>query len=339
MTRPAVTFGLVAYNQQKYVRAAIEGAFAQDCPAMEIILSDDCSPDDTFAIMQEMAAAYRGPHTVRVRREPSNVGLVQHMINLARAAKGDLLVIAAGDDISYPDRAATLHEAWERSGATALVSAWDEIDPAGAVLRRSVTYPPNEIVQMIYGAEAQAHRVDGKIATIIGCCAAYRRTFWADLPDPSVALMVEDGIANALIILRGEIIERVPEALMAYRVLTDLLTIRRAGLSLAEIRATERKIDRIHSLSVAEIDYTLEQAARDGVVPHPRTLAWSQKGRVYGQIVSGYWQAGPGERLARLARARTSHDFRFLVPRLLGFRAYAAMRQSIEWLRSRRRRR
>ncbi|MES2902610.1 MAG: glycosyltransferase [Pseudomonadota bacterium] len=336
MTRPAVTFGLVAYNQENYVREAIAGAFAQTGPAMEIILSDDCSPDGTFAIMEEMAAACRGPHKVRVRREPRNVGLVQHMINLARVAEGDLLVIAAGDDVSYPDRAATLHEFWSKTDAAALVSGWDEIDADGAITRRNVTYPPNEIVQMIYGAEAQAHRVDGKIETIIGCCAAYRRSFWADLPDPPVALMVEDGIANALIILRGEVIARVPKALMAYRVLTDSLTIRRAGLSVADILATERKIDRVHSLSVAEIDYTLDQATREGITPHPKTLAWSQKGRVYGEIVTGYWQASLPRRLARLMRARTSHDLRFLMPRLLGFRAYAAMRQSIEWWRQRR---
>ncbi len=337
MTRPAVTFGLVAYNQEKYIRAAIAGAFAQDCPAMEIILSDDCSPDGTFAIMQEMAAAYRGPHVVRVRREPSNVGLVQHMINLARAAEGELLVIAAGDDISYPDRAATLHEAWTKSGATALVSGWDEIDADGTVTRRDVSYPPGDIVQLIYREEKQAHRVDGKIETIFGCSAAYRRSFWADLPDPPVALMVEDGIASALIILRGERIERVRRSLMAYRVLTDSMTIRRAGLSVEDIRASERKIDRIYRLQVHEIDYTIAQAAREGIAVHPTTIEWMNKGRGYGVIVSGFWQAGFLARLARVRLARTSYDLRFLVPRLLGFRAYAAMRQSIEWLRSRRR--
>lgn len=329
----AVTFGLVAYNQEKYVRSAIEGAFAQTFSPMEVILSDDCSPDGTFAIMQEMADAYHGPHKVHARREPKNVGLVQHMINLARVAEGDLLVIGAGDDISYPERAGALHSAWAQSGAAALVSAWDEIDEAGAVTLRDVTYPPNEIVQMIYGAERQAHRVNGKIESVFGCCAAYRRTFWANLPDPPVSLMVEDGIASALIILRGQIITRVPQSLMAYRVLTDSLTIRRTGLSVADIRETERRIDRIHSLLVAEIDYTLSQAKREGVAVHPATLAWNQKGRVYGQIVSGFWQAGFLSRLARLRSARTSHDFRFLLPRLLGFRAYAAMRQSVEWVR------
>lgn len=337
MARPAVTFGLVAYNQETYVREAIAGALAQAGPPLEIILSDDCSPDGTFTIMEEMAAAYRGPHRVRVRREPRNVGLVQHMINLARAAEGELLVIAAGDDISYPDRAATLHAAWVRSGAAALVSAWDEIDAEGAVIRRDVRYPPGEIVQAIYAEEKQAHRVDGKIETVFGCCAAYRRSFWADLPDPPVALMVEDGIASALIILRGERIERVPQSLMAYRVLTDSLTLRRAGLSIADIRASEARIDRIYSLLEAEIDYTLGQARREGIAVHPHTLAWMDKGRAYGRIVAGYWRASPLERLARWRLARTRVDLRFLVPRLLGFRAYAALRQSAEWLRARRR--
>ena len=88
MTRTAVPRGLVAYNEERYIRAAIEEAFAQDFSPMEILLSDDCSPDGTFAIMQEMATAYRGPHVVRVRREPQNVGLVQLMIKLAQRGGG-----------------------------------------------------------------------------------------------------------------------------------------------------------------------------------------------------------------------------------------------------------
>ena len=124
---------------------------------------------------------------------------------------------------------------------------------------------------------------------------------------------------------------------MAYRVLTDSLTIRRAGLSVEDIRASEQKIDRIYSLLVPEIDYTLGQALRDGIAVHPDTVKWMNKGRGYGRIVSGYWQAGVLERLSRVRLARTSFDARFLVPRLLGFRAYAAMRQSIEWWRGRRR--
>lgn len=56
--RPLVTFALFAYNQEKYIREAVDGAFSQTYEPLEIILSDDCSSDRTFEIMQEMAAAY-----------------------------------------------------------------------------------------------------------------------------------------------------------------------------------------------------------------------------------------------------------------------------------------
>ena len=42
--RPLVTFALFAYNQEKYIREAVEGAFSQTYEPLEIILSDDYSP-------------------------------------------------------------------------------------------------------------------------------------------------------------------------------------------------------------------------------------------------------------------------------------------------------
>ena len=77
--RPLVSFAVIAYNQERFIREAIEGAFAQTYEPLEIILSDDCSPDRTFDIMQEMAAAYDGPHKVVLNRNEPNLGLVPHV--------------------------------------------------------------------------------------------------------------------------------------------------------------------------------------------------------------------------------------------------------------------
>ena len=60
-SNPLISFVLLAYKQEKYIREAVEGAFAQTYSPLEIILSDDASPDGTFEIIQEMAAAYQGP--------------------------------------------------------------------------------------------------------------------------------------------------------------------------------------------------------------------------------------------------------------------------------------
>jgi len=49
-----VTFALFAYNQEKYIREEVEGAFSQTYQPLEIIWSDDCSSDRTFAPAAEL---------------------------------------------------------------------------------------------------------------------------------------------------------------------------------------------------------------------------------------------------------------------------------------------
>ncbi len=110
--RPLVTFALFAYNQEKFIREAIEGAFSQTYDPLEIILSDDCSSDRTFEIMQEMAAAYKGPHRIIVRRNDWNVGTAQHVYSAFRLSQGLLFVVAAGDDVSLPARVDILVKSW-----------------------------------------------------------------------------------------------------------------------------------------------------------------------------------------------------------------------------------
>ncbi|MFN9915724.1 MAG: glycosyltransferase, partial [Pirellulaceae bacterium] len=48
------TFALLAYNQSSYIKQSIESIFAQDIAINQIIISDDCSSDDTYNIMLEM---------------------------------------------------------------------------------------------------------------------------------------------------------------------------------------------------------------------------------------------------------------------------------------------
>ena len=102
--RPLITFALFAYNQEKFIREALAGAFAQTYSPLEIILSDDCSTDRTFEIMQEMTASYRGHHRVILNRNSQNLGVANHVNYILDLAQGDYIVLAAGDDISLPHR-------------------------------------------------------------------------------------------------------------------------------------------------------------------------------------------------------------------------------------------
>ncbi|RYZ52291.1 MAG: glycosyltransferase [Sphingobacteriales bacterium] len=109
---PLVTFALFAFNQENYIEEAVEGAFSQTYSPLEIILSDDCSTDRTFEILEEKVLSYTGPHKVRLNRNVPNVGLIAHVTKVQEMATGAFIVTAAGDDISMPDRVAELVEVW-----------------------------------------------------------------------------------------------------------------------------------------------------------------------------------------------------------------------------------
>jgi glycosyltransferase involved in cell wall biosynthesis len=109
------TILFLAYNQQDFVAQAAQSCLAQVGEPLEIILSDDCSTDNTYAILQQVASQYTGPHRVVVRQNHKNLGIADHYNTLVELAHGQLLLTAAGDDISYPERAQTLYKAWQAS--------------------------------------------------------------------------------------------------------------------------------------------------------------------------------------------------------------------------------
>lgn len=113
--RPLITFALFAYNQERFVREAVEGAFSQTYSPLEIILSDDSSVDSTYDTMCELAANYRGKHKVVLNRNPQNLGIPCHVNRVMQIASGQLIVAAAGDDISLPQRVELAFNVWSKT--------------------------------------------------------------------------------------------------------------------------------------------------------------------------------------------------------------------------------
>jgi glycosyltransferase involved in cell wall biosynthesis len=127
MSKPKVTYALLCYNQEKFVRDAVRSALAQDMTPLDVILSDDCSADGTFKILEEEAKAYRGPNSVRLNRNEVNLG-IEHNNKVVQLAEGDLIIVAHGDDIALPHRARKLAEAWQTQGVSLLSSNAQIID-------------------------------------------------------------------------------------------------------------------------------------------------------------------------------------------------------------------
>ncbi len=132
--RPLASLLLIAYNQQATIGEAIAGALAQTYEPLEIVVSDDASSDGTWAQMQTAVAGYTGPHRVTLNRNPVNLGIGAHLSHLVQISSGELLFVAAGDDVSLPQRCETVVAAWlaQERRPDLIASALVDIDARGA---------------------------------------------------------------------------------------------------------------------------------------------------------------------------------------------------------------
>lgn len=131
MTSPKVTLALVCYAQEKFISEALASVFAQDYGPLEILISDDASPDATYEIVERMAADYRGPHKVRLNRNETNLGSVEHHQKIMTLASGEFVVFAHGDDVSFPHRTRRLVDTWREHNVPLVSSNAVIVDAEG----------------------------------------------------------------------------------------------------------------------------------------------------------------------------------------------------------------
>ncbi|MBQ0160419.1 MAG: glycosyltransferase family 2 protein [Bacteroidales bacterium] len=102
---PKLSYVLLSHNREKYIRTAIESAFAQDYKGeLEYIFSDDCSTDRTFEIIKECVSAYKGGRRVVVTQPPTNQHLAGNTNHAIQFVESDWIVRADDDDLSSVDR-------------------------------------------------------------------------------------------------------------------------------------------------------------------------------------------------------------------------------------------
>lgn len=98
---PKVTIMIPTYNQATYLRHAIEGALAQDYPNLEVVVADDCSSDDTRAVVEE----YMTDQRLKYFRNEANIGRVRNYKKaLEEYATGEWVVNCDGDDYYVDNR-------------------------------------------------------------------------------------------------------------------------------------------------------------------------------------------------------------------------------------------
>ena len=263
-TLPKLSYVLLSHNREKYIRAAIESAFAQDYEGeLEYIFSDDCSTDSTFEIIKECVAAYKGNRRVVVTQTPRNLHLAGNTNHAVQFVTSDWIVRADDDDISTADRCTLVGRAIAANPGCSFVytrlETFDADNEADIISRSS-----------LHRTEAESYRFDvlqggsGMWAYFSGAFVLHQvwstRHFkiYGDLPEQG--FWVDDVISNMRCCTLGYGVQ--VEAVTSY-IRCNAGNMSRGGIheqrGYNSIIQLERFNDKYHNTTIKPLSLTLQQ--------------------------------------------------------------------------------
>jgi hypothetical protein len=133
---PLVSIIVLAYRQEKYIREALAGIFAQTYPRLDIVILDDASDDATASIIEAELAPHAERSDVRFIRNQTNLGIRGNLLKGLALVRGDFIVQACGDDVMFPTMVERMVEVWRREGVSLVTVNSTYIDAASVPLNR-----------------------------------------------------------------------------------------------------------------------------------------------------------------------------------------------------------
>lgn len=166
---PPVSILIPCYNEGENVRETIGILQEQHYPHFEIIAINDGSKDNTLDILHELAAHY---DNLRVINLHTNQGKAMGLRTAALLAKHEILICIDGDALLSPDAVRWMVRHFVESPNVGAVTGNPRIRNRSTLLGRIQVGEFSAIVGMI----KRAQRSYGKVFTVSGVIAAFRKT-------------------------------------------------------------------------------------------------------------------------------------------------------------------
>lgn len=202
------SYVLLTYNQVETVAQAVKSALSQECAPMEIVITDDCSVDTTFAVIEKTIQGYSGPHEIIVNRNAHNLGLAGNIERAHQLSSGDVIIAAAGDDMSSPHRSRRIMEAFSQDQALLVCSYAHVVGPDG----RDV---PGDFRTAAFYHGADLLRAARSKSLYIGATGAWHRALY-DTYGPLDPETYEDLVLGFRAALEGRV-SVIEEELVTYK--------------------------------------------------------------------------------------------------------------------------
>ena len=99
---PLVSIIVPLYNHAQYIEATLESFANEGHPNLEVVIIDDGSKDDSFAVAQAWLASHPNSFTNAILERQENAGITKTLNRLVARAKGEFITMVASDDLLLP---------------------------------------------------------------------------------------------------------------------------------------------------------------------------------------------------------------------------------------------
>lgn len=197
----SISIALATYEGAAHLSAQLDSFAAQARLPGELVVSDDCSSDETVALVEAFAA--RAPFEVRILTGTSNVGYIRNFSRAIEHCRGDLIFLSDQDDVWLPEKLAVLekHMQAHPEAMLAVCDLWICDGELNRIVRKS----------------ENTRRLGLRPSSIISGCATVMRKELAQLatPIPADAVAHDQWIHNLARALDAR--SYVDEPLVLYR--------------------------------------------------------------------------------------------------------------------------
>ena len=97
-----ISIAMATYNGTQYLQAQLQSFLDQTRKPDELIVTDDCSTDETETIVREFAKT--APFKVEFHRNEKNLGYCGNFNAALMRATGDLVFLSDQDDVWFPEK-------------------------------------------------------------------------------------------------------------------------------------------------------------------------------------------------------------------------------------------
>lgn len=156
-----ISIAMATYNGSKYLREQLDSFLAQTRLPDELVITDDCSTDDSVEIIKAFAA--KAPFEVRLGCNEKNLGYTANFNQALMKTTGDLVFLSDQDDFWFPEKL----ERMERYAVD-----W----PAMLVLMNDAALTDDNLNELGLTKQGQIESAGmSESSFVMGCCAVVRR--------------------------------------------------------------------------------------------------------------------------------------------------------------------